>query len=161
MENRLPLMPLDARVADVLGLVDTVLNEFGGNADLFMVAKDMDSDLDSLVPALNASIYLGFLRVENGDVEVTELGRLFISSKIGERKRILKERLINLEPFRTAYELGLRGPFSVDELIEELSRKGYVDVRSPGSRELMALLLAEWGVFSGLLRRRDQEYALA
>jgi len=157
----LPFMPLDARVADVIGLVDTVMNEFGGNANLFMVAKEMDSDIDSLVPALNAAVYLGFLTVEDGDVRITELGRAFLKSRIGERKRILKERIMNIEPFRTAYELGLKGPFSVDELIDALSSKGYVDVRGPGSKELVSLLLAEWGVFSGLLRRKNQEYMLA
>jgi hypothetical protein len=73
----LPFMPLDARLADVLGLIDTLTNEFGGQADIFMVAKEMESDIDDLMPALNAAVNLGFVEVDSGDVKITNTGKEF------------------------------------------------------------------------------------
>ena len=113
-------MPLDARLADVLGLLDTLENDFGGAADIYKVAQQMDSDLDDLVPALNAAS--------------------------------------SLEPFRTAMELGRRSPFHIDELISELGRRGYHDAKDPNARDLLSILLAEWGVYAGILRRKGDEY---
>ncbi|MFB6470323.1 MAG: AAA-associated domain-containing protein [Vulcanisaeta sp. AZ3] len=151
-------MPLDARLADVLGLIDTLTNEFGGQADIFMIAKEMESDIDDLMPALNAAVNLGFVDVDNGDVKITNTGKEFLNAKISDRKRILKQRLLNLEPFHTAYVLGLRKPFKINELIEELDKKGYAEAREPGIGHLLEILLAEWSVFAGILKRRDDEY---
>ncbi|BDR93009.1 AAA-associated domain-containing protein [Vulcanisaeta souniana] len=154
----LPFMPLDARFADVLGLIDTLANEFKGQADIFMIAKEMESDIDDLMPALNAAVYLGFVEVKGGDIRITDAGREFLNAKISDRKKILKQKLINLEPFHTAYALGLHRPFTVDNLIEKLNEKGYIETREPGIRHLLEILLAEWGVFAGMLKKRGDEY---
>ncbi len=74
-------MPLDARLADVLGLLDTLENDFGGAADIYKVAQQMDSDLDDLIPALNAASSLGLVEVINGDVKITSDGRRFLSAR--------------------------------------------------------------------------------
>ncbi|MGC8597499.1 MAG: AAA-associated domain-containing protein [Thermocladium sp.] len=151
-------MPLDARLADVLGLLDTLENDFGGAADIYKVAQQMDSDLDDLVPALNAASSLGLVEVVNGDVKITSDGRKFLSAKISERKRMLRDKIISIEPFRTAMELGRRSPFHIDELISELGRRGYHDAKDPNARDLLSILLAEWGVYAGILRRKGDEY---
>ncbi len=154
----LPFMPLDARLADVLGLIDTLANEFKGQADIFIIAKEMESDIDDLMPALNAAVYLGFVEIKGGDIKITDVGREFLNAKISDRKKILKQKLINLEPFHTAYILGLHKPFTVDGLIEELNERGYIETREPGIRHLLEILLAEWGVFAGMLKKRGDEY---
>ncbi|ADY00920.1 nitrate/sulfonate/bicarbonate family ABC transporter ATPase [Vulcanisaeta moutnovskia 768-28] len=154
----LPFMPLDARFADVLGLIDTLANEFKGQADIFMIAKEMESDIDDLMPALNAAVYLGFVEVKGGDVKITDEGKEFLNAKISDRKKILRQKLLSLEPFHTAYSLGLRKPFTIDDLIEELNDEGYVEAREPGIRHLLEILLAEWGVFAGMLKKRGDVY---
>jgi Uncharacterized conserved protein len=120
----LPFMPLDARFADVLGLIDTLVNEFGGQADIFMIAKEMESDVDDIMPALNAAVYLGFVEVRDGDIKITESGKEFLNARIVDRKRILRQKLLDLEPFHTAYNLGLSKPFTINDLIEELNKGG-------------------------------------
>ncbi|WP_243675096.1 AAA-associated domain-containing protein [Vulcanisaeta distributa] len=156
-------MPLDARFADVLGLIDTLVNEFkGGQADIFMIAKEMESDIDDLMPALNAAVYLGFVEVKGGDIKITNEGKEFLNAKISDRKKILRQKLLNLEPFHTAYSLGLRKPFTIDDLIEKLNEKGYVEAREPGIRHLLEILLAEWGgVFAGMLKKRGGDVYIA
>ncbi|WP_069807464.1 AAA-associated domain-containing protein [Vulcanisaeta thermophila] len=154
----IPFMPLEARLADVLGLLDTLANEFSGKADIFMIAKDMESDVDDIMPALHAAVYLGFVEVSGGDVKLTELGQEFLKSRIGDRKRILKKGLLNLEPFRTAYEMGMHRPFKIEELIEELDRKGYTEVREPGIKHLLEILLSEWAAFAGIIKKRGDDY---
>lgn len=151
-------MPLEARLADVLGLLDTLANEFSGKADIFMIAKDMESDVDDIMPALHAAVHLRFVEVSDGDVKITNLGLEFLKSRIADRKRILKKELLNLEPFKTAYEMGMHKPFKIEELIDELNRKGYVEVREPGIKHLLEVLLAEWAVFAGIIKKRGDEY---
>ena len=154
----LPFMPLDARFADVLGLIDTLVNEFGGQADIFMIAKEMESDVDDIMPALNAAVYLGFVEVRDGDIKITESGKEFLNARIVDRKRILRRKLLDLEPFHTAYNLGLSKPFTINDLIEELNKEGYIEVREPGIAHLLEILLAEWGAFAGILKKKGDEY---
>jgi hypothetical protein len=154
----LPFMPLDARFADVLGLIDTLVNEFRGQADIFMIAKEMESDVDDIMPALNAAVYLGFVEVRDGDIKITESGKEFLNARIVDRKRILRQKLLDLEPFHTAYNLGLSKPFTINDLIEELNKEGYIEVREPGIAHLLEILLAEWGAFAGILKKKGDEY---
>ncbi len=154
----IPLMPLNARLMNLLGLLDLLINDFGGKADVHALAKEMDCDLDELLPTLNAAVQLGFVVFKNGDVEVTDDGMKFFKARINERKRILRERLLKIEPFKTAYTLGQKGAFTIDDLIDELYRKGYVGIDDPGIKAQLEVLLGEWGVFAGLFRRRDSSY---
>lgn len=154
------MMPLDSRLTDVIGLIDTVVNDFGGRADIYALAQHMDADLDDIIPNLNAAVYLGLVTVNNGDVEVTELGIRFLRSKIPERRRILREILSNIEPFKTAIEIGKSEPFDLNKLIMALVSKGYNEFKSPGIRELLAIVLSEWGTFSGLIKKRGEEYVV-
>jgi Uncharacterized conserved protein len=154
----LPFMPLDARFADRLGLIDTLVNEFRGQADIFMIAKEMESDVDDIMPALNAAVYLGFVEVRDGDIKITESGKEFLNARIVDRKRILRQKLLDLEPFHTAYNLGLSKPFTINDLIEELNKEGYIEVREPGIAHLLEILLAEWGAFAGILKKKGDEY---
>ncbi|ABW02457.1 conserved hypothetical protein [Caldivirga maquilingensis IC-167] len=158
MGQRSLVMPLDSRLTDVIGLIDTILNDFGGKADIYAVAQHMDADLDDIIPNLNAAIYLGFLKVINGDVVVTELGIKFLNSKIPERRRMLRELISNIEPFKTAIEIGKDEPFPLEKLIMALVNKGYSEFKAPGIRDLLTILLSEWGAYAGLIKKRGNEY---
>ena len=160
MGQRSLIIPLDSRLTDVIGLIDTVLNDFGGKADIYAVAQHMDADLDDIIPNLNAAIYLGFLKVINGDVVVTELGVKFLNAKIPERRRILRELISNIEPFKTAIEIGKDEPFSLDKLIMALVNKGYSEFKAPGIRDLLTIILSEWGAYAGLIKKRGDEYII-
>ncbi len=160
MGQRSPIMPLDSRLTDVIGLIDTILNDFGGRADIYAVAQHMDADLDDIIPNLNAAIYLGFIKVDNGDVAVTELGVKFLNSKIPERRRMLRDLISSIEPFKTAIEIGRSEPFPLDKLITALINKGYSEFKAPGIRDLLTVLLSEWGAYAGLIKKRGDEYII-
>jgi hypothetical protein len=123
-----------------------------------MIAKEMESDVDDIMPALNAAVYLGFVEVRDGDIKITESGKEFLNARIVDRKRILRQKLLDLEPFHTAYNLGLSKPFTINDLIEELNKEGYIEVREPGIAHLLEILLAEWGAFAGILKKKGDEY---
>ncbi|MFP3157557.1 MAG: AAA-associated domain-containing protein [Caldivirga sp.] len=160
MGQRSLIMPLDSRLTDVIGLIDTILNDFGGRADIYAVAQHMDADLDDIIPNLNAAIYLGFVKVDSGDVVVTELGVKFLNSKIPERRRMLRDLISNIEPFKTAIEIGRSEPFPLDKLITALINKGYSEFKAPGIRDLLMVLLSEWGAYAGLIKKRGDEYII-
>ncbi|AWR98948.1 AAA-associated domain-containing protein [Metallosphaera hakonensis] len=144
----------DARIADLLGLLSILQNVFGGKADLYQVEKEMEVDVDDLMPIVYAANYMGFATVGEGDIIITDKGSEFLKSNIRRRKEILRGSLMRTEPFATALELG---QFTIDKLMEALEKKGVQAYNKPEGRYELQLILLEWGVYSGLISRVDEE----
>ncbi|AEB95567.1 MAG: AAA-associated domain-containing protein [Metallosphaera sp.] len=144
----------DARIADLLGLLSVLQNVFGGKADLYQVEKEMEVDVDDLMPIVYAANHMGFATVGEGDIIITDKGSEFLKSNIKRRKEILKDSLVKTEPFKTALELK---EFSLESLMEALERKGIQEYNKPEGKYQLQLILLEWGVYSGLISRVDEE----
>ncbi|MCG3108348.1 hypothetical protein L3N51_00629 [Metallosphaera sp. J1] len=144
----------DARIADLLGLLSILQNIFGGKADLYQIEKEMEVDVDDLMPIVYAANSMGFATVGEGDIIITDKGSEFLKSNIRRRKEILKESLVKTEPFKTAVELG---EFTLDSLMEALEKKGVQTYNKPEGKYELQLILLEWGVYSGLISRVDEE----
>ncbi|MEM4000485.1 MAG: AAA-associated domain-containing protein, partial [Saccharolobus sp.] len=56
-----------ARVADLVGLLYSLENTFNGKTDLYMLEKEMEVDLDDLMPIVYTANSLGFITVGEGD----------------------------------------------------------------------------------------------
>ena len=39
-----------------------------------------------------------------------------------------------------------------------MNKEGYIEVREPGIAHLLEILLAEWGAFAGILKKKGDEY---
>ncbi|BCU67722.1 ABC transporter ATP-binding protein [Sulfolobales archaeon HS-7] len=148
----------NARVADLIGLLYVLMNTFRGRTDLYQLEKELEVDLDDLMPIVYSASALGMITVGEGDIIITDLGMEFISSGIRKRKDILRERLPRIEPFHTALNLKR---FSVEELMEKLQEEGVSKFNSPSGKHDLEVILNEWGVYSGLLRRSEDIYELA
>ncbi|MEM0169288.1 MAG: AAA-associated domain-containing protein [Metallosphaera sp.] len=144
----------DARIADLLGLLSVLQNVFGGKAELYQVEKEMEVDVDDLMPIVYAANHMGFATVGEGDIIITDKGSEFLKSNIKRRKEILKDSLVKTEPFKTALELK---EFSLESLMEALERKGIQEYNKPEGKYQLQLILLEWGVYSGLISRVDEE----
>jgi len=83
----------------VVGLLE-VLDDFGGKVDIAKIGDDLRLELDDLLPAIDAAELLGFVRVESGDIELTEEGSNFLSEGTRGRKKQLGERLLMLDSFK-------------------------------------------------------------
>ena len=79
-----------ARPGGIAGLLELLLDK-GGRDDIYRLADDLAFEIDDLLPIVDAAQLLGFLKVEEGDVQITETGTEFGNSEILRQKEIFRE----------------------------------------------------------------------
>jgi len=136
----------------VISLVE-VTGSIGGRVDIPKLADELGADVAVLLPILDAAEMLGLVRVEKGDVHLTELGLRFQRTS-KEKLKILKDRIAAIEPFRTALELASRGkPITAAQVAESLYEIGLKWHYQPDINEsLIQALLIHWAIYAGLLK---------
>jgi NitT/TauT family transport system ATP-binding protein len=85
---------------EMLGLL-VLLNDHKGAEDVARLADDLDLEIDEIFPALEYAELLQFLKVSDGHVTFTDLGRKLVAASIRERKSIVREQLKKTPLFRT------------------------------------------------------------
>lgn len=155
MQTQVPILSPEARVADLLGLLSVLYYSFEGKTDIYLLEKELEVDLDDFMPIVYAANILGFVTVGEGDIIITDKGIEFLKSNIKRRKELLKESLHKLEPFATAKELRR---FKIEDLMKKLKEKGVTAYSGPSGYHDLQIILAEWGVYSGFLKMKGEEY---
>ena len=113
-------MPICISVDHVLGLVE-VLNSLGGRADASHINEVTDVDADVLSHAIDLAEWLGLVKSVRGDLTLTDLGRDVAQSLHRGVLLKLKDRLIDIEPFKTIDSiLRSRGRIEEEELTDLL-----------------------------------------
>jgi NitT/TauT family transport system ATP-binding protein len=87
------LMLPHVRAGGIAGLLE-ILVDHGGREDLHRISHQLMLESDDLLPIVGACVLLGFATVEQGDAEVTELGRQFAAGDIQKRKQMFREALL-------------------------------------------------------------------
>jgi NitT/TauT family transport system ATP-binding protein len=103
---RYPMMP-HARAGGITGLLE-ILAERDGREELHRIAQDLKLEVDDLLPIVDACALLGFLVVEHGDVEITDLGRNVAAGDIQQRKQLFREALLAHVPLLEQMDSALR-----------------------------------------------------
>jgi len=85
---------------EMLGLL-VLLNDHKGSEDVARLADDLDLEIDEIFPSLEYAELLQFVKVTDGRVTFTDLGRKLIAASIRERKTIVREQLKRTPLFRT------------------------------------------------------------
>jgi|FaiFalFF_MnMetaG_3_1042247.scaffolds.fasta_scaffold00687_9 hypothetical protein len=143
--------PLDARLGTVLGLLELVV-AYGGRADLAFIARELQMEVDQLLPASEAAELLGILEVHDGEGVATPLGIKVSKSLSKGKKKILKEQLPSLEPFSTALKLAQENPegFRIEDLVNRLASSQSLVEYSENADKLHELLM-DWMIYAELL----------
>jgi NitT/TauT family transport system ATP-binding protein len=79
-----------SRPGGVGGLLE-LLNDRGGEEDVYHVAEDLLLEVDDLLPIMDAATLLGFATVTEGDVRITEQGRAYAEADIPTRKVLFRK----------------------------------------------------------------------
>jgi NitT/TauT family transport system ATP-binding protein len=79
-----------ARPGGIAGLLEILIDR-GGKDDVYKLADELGFELDDLFPIVEAAQLLGYLKVEEGDVAITESGRLFADSEILKQKELFRD----------------------------------------------------------------------
>jgi len=82
-----------ARPGGVAGLLELLLDK-NGRDDIYRLADDLAFEIDDLLPIVEAAQLLGFLKVEEGDASITELGAAYANSEILRQKEIFRDAAI-------------------------------------------------------------------
>ncbi len=91
------------------GLLETLASPaYHGKADLPHLAATLQHEIDDLFPIAEALHQLGFAEVEEGDIRLTEPGRLFAESGVDDRKRLFAEHLVLRVPLAAHIHAALK-----------------------------------------------------
>jgi NitT/TauT family transport system ATP-binding protein len=81
------------------GLMETVAAEpYNGRADLPPLAASLQMEIDDLFPVAETLQLLRFAELAEGDLRLTEPGKLFVRGDLDERKRLFKQHLLAYVP---------------------------------------------------------------
>jgi NitT/TauT family transport system ATP-binding protein len=79
-----------ARPGGVAGFLE-ILSDRGGHDDLYKLARGLAMEADALLPIVEAATILGFIRLYEGDVEITPAGAAFARADILMRKVLFRK----------------------------------------------------------------------
>ena len=138
-----------AHMSQMIGLLE-VLEDFNGRVDAAKVADDLLLELDDLLPAVDAADLLGFLKVDLGDLILTDEGKRFLSRGSSGRKRMLNRILSKTPVFKSVIVFikhNEDAETTKDDVIDFLRRE-MPDLEA----ESTFRWLVEWGRYALLLR---------
>src|SRR3954447_1716158 len=83
-----------ARPGGIAGLLELVLDH-NGKDDIFRLADDLAFEIDDLLPIVDAAQLLGFLKVTEGDAEITPTGAEYANSEILRQKELFRTAAVD------------------------------------------------------------------
>jgi NitT/TauT family transport system ATP-binding protein len=78
-----------ARPGGIAGFLE-ILSDHGGHADIFHLADDLMFEIDDMLPTVEAAVLLGYLKLFEGDAEITPEGQAFVDADILARKVVFR-----------------------------------------------------------------------
>ncbi|WP_028388936.1 AAA-associated domain-containing protein [Legionella fairfieldensis] len=87
----------DVEPSELSGLIET-MKSFEERIDLPELADELMMNIDDLFPILETLEILGFARVSDGDIQLSELGKQFSEADLQERKQLFARRLLEKVP---------------------------------------------------------------
>ncbi|MDE1860299.1 MAG: AAA-associated domain-containing protein [Candidatus Micrarchaeota archaeon] len=141
---------MGAGISRVRAIVN-IIKEFGGSIEISRLAEESRTNIDSLLPLIEASNQLGFTKIVESEIKLTQTGAKL---NIKNSSALVKEGLQNLEPFKTTKKiLEEQHDISSKELFDELSRRGHVVHGDRVINDMMLKkVLIRWGVRSKMFR---------
>ena len=82
-----------ARPGGIAGLLE-LLNDRGGEDDLYHVAEELLMEVDDLLPIVDAATLLGLAISHHGDLSLTPAGKAFADTDIATRKSLFRDALL-------------------------------------------------------------------
>lgn len=87
----------DVDPSELTGLIET-MKSFEERIDLPELADELMMNIDDLFPILETLEILGFAKVSDGDIQLSELGKQFSEADLQERKQLFAQRLLEKVP---------------------------------------------------------------
>jgi NitT/TauT family transport system ATP-binding protein len=78
-----------ARPGGIAGFLE-ILSDHGGHSDIFHLADDLMFEIDDMLPTVEAAVLLGYVKLFEGDAEITPEGQAFVDADILARKELFR-----------------------------------------------------------------------
>ncbi len=138
-----------ARPGGIAGLLELIDESPNGREDMYRLADDLSFELDDLLPIVDAARQLGFLKVEEGDAQITPEGHDFAAAEILRRKELFRQAaLTNVTLLRqiTRTLEAKRDHSAPEELFTDLLDEHFTPEES--SRQMETAII--WGRYAEL-----------
>ncbi|MFN3478938.1 MAG: AAA-associated domain-containing protein, partial [Thermodesulfovibrionales bacterium] len=82
------------KIGAIAGLVELV-HDKGGRVDISTLASDLSMEIDDIFPIIEASVFLGFGEIREGDFIITDMGRQFSEADALKKKELFRDTALN------------------------------------------------------------------
>jgi NitT/TauT family transport system ATP-binding protein len=79
-----------AKIGAISGLIELVYDK-GGRADIAQLASDLSMEVDDIFPLTEAVVFLGLAEIKEGDIILTEQGRVFAEADALSKKELFRD----------------------------------------------------------------------
>ena len=141
--------------SEMMGLL-VLLNSHKGSEDVALLADDLDLEIDEILPALEFAEILQLVKVSEGRVTFTDLGKRLVAGTIHDRKTIIREQLRRTTLFRTLLR-ALEGSSDHSLTDEQLNRIASFTT-APADEAVQTIV--NWGRYAELFRYDADERRL-
>jgi len=104
-----------------------LLDDLGTKTDLYKLGDQLGLDLEDLLPIIEAASILDMVKIQEGDIELTPIGKKFAEATVLERKELFKRQVLLYVPTITKILSTLKsksnGRMPEDFFLDILSRK--------------------------------------
>jgi len=145
------IFPHDARFTRVMSIL-SVLNQNSGKLSLSDLSEESGTQVDELLPQVNAAKMLGLIKVKESDVVITKLGKALHRKDEGSESEVGK-KLAGFEPFMAAIALSKRRKnFTAEQVSDFMAAKDvYLHVDEHENANLITTILLQWAIEFNLL----------
>ncbi|MGL4450385.1 MAG: nitrate/sulfonate/bicarbonate ABC transporter ATP-binding protein [Sarcina sp.] len=115
-----------ANVGVMEGLLE-LIDDNGGNMDIYQLGGDLLMEIDDLFPNIEGISMLGFAKVEEGDIFITELGKEFVELDKEESKELFKNQIKDIPTFKLILNvlMGKKDKTMKEEFFIQLFKKNF------------------------------------
>jgi hypothetical protein len=145
------IFPHDARFTRVMSIL-SVLNQNSGKLSLSDLSEESGTQVDMLLPQINAAKMLGLVKVKESDVFLTKLGKA-LNRKVEGSESDVGRKLAVFEPFKAAISISRRKKSFTAEQVSDFMAKNevYLHVDERENANLITTILLQWAIEFNLL----------
>jgi NitT/TauT family transport system ATP-binding protein len=136
-------------ISEVIGFIEELAYEYNAKADLPNLAEELHLEIDDLFPLTEALEILRFGVVSEGDIELTEQGKVFADADILRRKQVFAAHLMSYVPLARHIRqmLDRKNDHTMQEknFLDELQG----DLSEDAAEEVLATVI-DWGRYAEL-----------
>jgi NitT/TauT family transport system ATP-binding protein len=146
------------RAGAMTGFIE-LLEDEEARIDLYVLAGELSLDLEDFLPIVDAAEILGFCRVSEGDVELTDVGKRYAAASLLDRKDVFREQALKNVPALAQILSVLRSKAN-----HRMPREFFLDIFEGrfGLEEAVEQLdtLVDWGRFAEVLAYDEHNHML-